>query len=143
MAKSLGYYTYTGVQEVAAGSVLPLVNTVRQYGNCIRLRNNSIALVGSCSCNGTSERAAGYYTVSVNATLTASAEGAVTVSLYQDGQLVPGAVQTTTAAADGVVNFGFTAPVRVYCGRSESVLSVYVNSQNVNTMNVAVEVVKE
>ena len=89
------------------------------------------------------DRAAGYYTVSVNATLTASAVGPVTVSLYQDGNLVPGAVQTSSAAADGIVNFGFTAPVRVFCNQSESTLTVYVNGQQVNTMNVAVEVVKE
>lgn len=142
MAKSLGYYTFTGVQEVAAGSVLPLTNTVRQYGKCIRLNNNTIALRTACGCNGM-ESASGYYTVSVNATLTASAEGQVTVSLYQDGNLVPGAVQTSSAAADGIVNFGFTAPVRVFCGQDYSNLTVYVNGQQVNTMNVAVEVVKE
>lgn len=142
MAKSLGYYTYTGVEEVAAGSALPLTNTVRQFGRCIRLNNNNILLRSSCSCNG-KEAATGYYTVSVNATLTASAEGTVTVSLYQDGNLVTGAVQTSSAAENGIVNFGFTAPVRVFCGQNESTLTVYVNGQQVNTMNVAVEVVKE
>lgn len=145
MAKSLGYYTYTGVQTVDAGNVLPLTNTIRQYGNCIRLRNNSVALVSACGCNGsTVDRAQGYYTVSVNATLTASAAGAVTVSLYQDGVLVPGAVQTLTAAADNdMLNFSFTVPVRVYCGQSVSNLQIYVNSQNVNTMNVGMYVIKE
>lgn len=142
MARAMGYYTYTGVQEVAAGNILPLTNTIRQYGQCIRLNGNSIKLRSSCGCNGV-DRAAGYYTVSVNATLTASAVGPVTVSLYQDGNLVPGAVQTSSAAADGIVNFGFTAPVRVFCNQSESTLTVYVNGQQVNTMNVAVEVVKE
>lgn len=140
MSKSLGYYTFTGVQEVAAGSTLPLTNTVRQYGRCIRLNNNAIALRSACGCM---DNASGYYSVSVNATLTASAEGQVTVSLYQDGNLVPGAVQTTSAAENGIVNFGFTAPVRVFCGQNESILTVYVNGQQVNTMNVAVEVVKE
>lgn len=142
MSKALGYYTYTGVQEVEAGNILPLTNTVRQFGSCIRLKNNTIVLKNACSCyNG--ERAAGYYSVSVNATLTASEEGQVTVSLYQDGNLVPGAVQTSSAAENGIVNFGFTAPVRVYCGQGESTLSVYLNSQKVNTMNVAVKVTKE
>lgn len=70
--------------------------------------------------------------------------GAVTVSLYQDGQLVPGAVQSATAAAaNDMMNFAITAPVRVYRGQTSSKLQIYVNSQQVNTMNVAMEVVKE
>lgn len=142
MSRALGYYTYTGVQEIAAGNILPLTNTVRQFGSCIRLKDNTVVLKNVCGCYG-GERAAGYYTVHVNATVTASAAGQVTVSLYQDGNLVPGAVQTSSAAANDIVNFGFTAPVRVYCGQGESVLSVYLNGQQVNTVNVAVEVTKE
>lgn len=114
-----------------------------QYGNCIRLANNSVVIRSSaCPCNA--ESVCGYYTVSVNTTLTASAAGTVTVSLYQDGQLVPGAVQSATAAAaNDLMNFSITAPIRVYRGQLSSKLQIYVNSQQVNTMNVAVEVVKE
>lgn len=143
MAKALGYYTYTGTTEVGAGETVPITNTIRQFGNCIRLRNNAI-IIGSTACPCDYEAACGYYTVSVNTTLTASAAGAVTVSLYQDGQLVPGAVQSATAAAaNDLMNFSITAPIRVYRGQFSSKLQVYVNSQQVNTMNVAVEVVKE
>lgn len=82
MAKALGYYTYTGTTEVGAGETLPITNTIRQYGNCIRLANNSVVIRSSaCPCNA--ESVCGYYTVSVNTTLTASAAGTVTVSLYQ------------------------------------------------------------
>lgn len=143
MAKALGYYTYTGTTEVGAGETLPITNTIRQYGNCIRLANNAVVIRSSaCPCN--IESVCGYCTVSVNTTLTASAAGAVTVSLYQDGQLVPGAVQSATAAAaNDLMNFSITAPIRVYRGQLSSKLQIYVNSQQVNTMNVAVEVVKE
>lgn len=73
-----------------------------------------------------------------------SIAGTVTVSLYQDGQLVPGAVQSATAAAaNDLMNFSITAPVRVYRGQLSSKLQIYVNSQQVNTVNVAIEVVKE
>lgn len=143
MAKALGYYTYTGTTEIVAGETAPLTNTIRQYGNCIRLRNNAV-IIGTPGCPCVSEPACGYYTVSVNTTLVASAAGAVTVSLYQDGQLVPGAVQSATAAAENdMMNFAITAPVRVYRGQTSSKLQIYVNSQQVNTMNVAMEVVKE
>lgn len=42
-----------------------------------------------------------------------------------------------------LMNFSITAPIRVYRGQLSSKLQIYVNSQQVNTMNVAVEVVKE
>ena len=143
MAKSLGYYTYTGAQSIASGSTLPLVNTVRQYGNNVRLRNGAVALVSSCGCSGSSERAAGYYTAAVNTSLTASAAGTVTVSLYQDGQLVPGATQSVTAAASDIVSLSFSAPVRVFCGTSQSNLTLVVSGQTVTTVNVAIEVIRE
>ena len=143
MAKALGYYTYTGTTEVGAGETLPITNTIRQYGNCIHLANNAVVIRSSaCPCNA--ESICGYYTVSVNTTLTASSAGTVTVSLYQDGQLVPGAVQSATAAAaNDLMNFSITAPIRVYRGQLSSKLQIYVNGQQVNTANVAVEVVKE
>lgn len=57
---------------------------------------------------------------------------------------VSGAVQSATAAAaNDLMNFSITAPIRVYRGQLSSKLQIYVNSQQVNTMNVAVEVVKE
>ena len=86
---------------------------------------------------------AGYYSVSVNTTLVASAAGPVTVTLYQDGQAVSGATQTVTAAAADSVGIAFTAPVRVYRGQVSSRLQVIVTGQAVTTSNVAVEVVKE
>lgn len=143
MAKALGYYTYTGTTEVGAGETLPITNTIRQYGNCIHLANNAVVIRSSvCPCNA--ESVCGYYTASVNTTLTASAAGTVTVSLYQDGQLVPGAVQSATAAAAAdLMNFSITAPIRVYRGQLSSKLQIYVNGQQVNTVNVAIEVVKE
>lgn len=101
--------------------------------------SNNAVIIGTPGCPCVSEPACGYYTVSVNTTLVASAAGAVTVSLYQDGQLVPGAVQSATAAAENdMMNFAITAPVRVYRGQTSSKLQIYVNSQQVNTMNVAI-----
>lgn len=143
MSKAIGYYTYTGATALAVGDALPLTNTVRQYGNTIRLGNNGV-VIGSAGCPCVCNDAAGYYSVSVNATLVASAAGAVTVTLYQDGQAVSGATQTVTAAAaSDSVGVSFTAPVRVYRGQVSSRLQVIVTGQAVTTANVAVEVVKE
>ena len=90
MSKAIGYYTYTGATALAVGDALPLTNTVRQYGNAIRLCNNGV-IIGSAGCPCVCNDAAGYYSVSVNTTLVASAAGPVTVTLYQDGQAVSGA----------------------------------------------------
>lgn len=142
MSKAIGYYTYTGATALAVGDALPLTNTVRQYGNTIRLGNNGV-IIGSAGCPCVCNDAAGYYSVSVNTTLVASAAGPVTVTLYQDGQAVSGATQTVTAAAADSVGIAFTAPVRVYRGQASSRLQVIVTGQAVTTSNVAVEVVKE
>lgn len=143
MAKALGYYTYTDSTAVAAGETVPLTNIVRQYGNNIRLRNNSI-IIANAACPCDAETVCGYYTVSVNASLLASAAGAVTVSLYHDGQLVAGAYQTQTAtAASDTVGISFTAPIRVYRGQLSSKLQVYISGQQVTTSSIAVQVVKE
>lgn len=136
--KSLGYYNYTGTQTVTSGSTLPLTTTVRQYGNNIRLSNNSVIIQSTCNSPCT-----GYYNVYVNATLTASAAGTITVSLYQDGQLVQGAMQSQTVANADITNFSFTAPIRVFCGQSNSTLVLYVNGQSVSTMSISLEVVRE
>ena len=133
---------YFYVKSCDVSGALPLTNTVRQYGNAIRLGNNGV-IIGSAGCPCVCNDAAGYYSVSVNTTLVASAAGPVTVTLYQDGQAVSGATQTVTAAAADSVGIAFTAPVRVYRGQVSSRLQVIVTGQAVTTSNVAVEVVKE
>lgn len=143
MSKSLGYYTFTGTQAVTADATLPLTTTTRQFGKNIILGNNSAIIRPVCGCNAAVNNSAGYYTASVNATLAASAAGAITVRLYQDGTPVSGAVQTVTAtAAADNVGFSFSAPVRVFCNQT-STLSIVVSGQNVTASNVALEVVKE
>lgn len=142
MAKALGYYTYTGSTAVATGETVPITNIVRQYGNNIRLRNNSI-IIANAACPCDAETVCGYYTVSVNASLVASAAGTVTVSLYQDGQLVAGAYQTVTAAEGDTVGISFVAPIRVYRGQLSSKLQLYISGQQVTTSNIAIQVVKE
>lgn len=137
------YATAASQQDILFGQHFGQINDrLTNIGNAIRLGNNGV-IIGSAGCPCVCNDAAGYYSVSVNTTLVASAAGPVTVTLYQDGQAVSGATQTVTAAAADSVGIAFTAPVRVYRGQLSSKLQIYVNSQQVNTVNVAVEVVKE
>lgn len=137
------YATAASQQDILFGQHFGQINDrLTNIGNAIRLGNNGV-IIGSAGCPCVCNDAAGYYSVSVNTTLVASAAGPVTVTLYQDGQAVSGATQTVTAAAADSVGIAFTAPVRVYRGQVSSRLQVIVTGQAVTTSNVAVEVVKE
>lgn len=137
------YATAASQQDILFGQHFGQINDrLTNIGSAIRLGNNGV-IIGSAGCPCVCNDAAGYYSVSVNTTLVASAAGPVTVTLYQDGQAVSGATQTVTAAAADSVGIAFTAPVRVYRGQVSSRLQVIVTGQAVTTSNVAVEVVKE
>lgn len=137
------YATAASQQDILFGQHFGQINDrLTNIGNAIRIGNNGV-IIGSAGCPCVCNDAAGYYSVSVNTTLVASAAGPVTATLYQDGQAVSGATQTVTAAAADSVGIAFTAPVRVYRGQVSSRLQVIVTGQAVTTSNVAVEVVKE
>lgn len=84
------YTVNSSMEEVPAQATIPFGNVVRRFGKKVQLEGGSIVLYGS-----------GYYDVEVPATLIATAAGDVTLQLYQDGALVPGAEATETAAAAG------------------------------------------
>lgn len=76
-----------------------------------------------CTCcgrtiqlNGTNInlRESGYYDVTVGATVSASAAGNVTLSLYQDGALVAQGSETIAAANDPA-SIAFPAGIKVNC----------------------------
>lgn len=138
------YATAASQQDILFGQHFGQINDrLTNIGNGICSLGNNGVIIGSAGCPCVCNDAAGYYSVSVNTTLVASAAGPVTVTLYQDGQAVSGATQTVTAAAADSVGIAFTAPVRVYRGQVSSRLQVIVTGQAVTTSNVAVEVVKE
>ena len=107
MSCKAGIYTAnTSVQALAVGATINPGTIVRRYGNqcgnpIVNLSNNGIIL---------NEK--GYYNVIANVTDAPTGAGAVTVTLYQDGQPITGAVQTNTAAADSDAT-GVTVPAMV------------------------------
>lgn len=138
------YATAASQQDILFGQHFGQINDrLTNIGNGICSLGYNGVIIGSAGCPCVCNDAAGYYSVSVNTTLVASAAGPVTATLYQDGQAVSGATQTVTAAAADSVGIAFTAPVRVYRGQVSSRLQVIVTGQAVTTSNVAVEVVKE
>ena len=135
--KAALYTANTNSQTVAAGGMLALGSVVRRFGND-RCCNPVINLVN----NGITLNDPGYYTVSVDVTDLPTAEGPVTVTLYQDGNPVVGAVATNTAgAASAATSIALSAIVRVI-GCATSTLTAVLTAGAGSVRNVAVSVVK-
>lgn len=96
-------------QNVQANGIISLGNVARMFGCNLRLNGDSVNAKGE-----------GYYQFTANVVLAPAAEGAVTVTLYDNGVQIPGAFATTTvAAANDVVTLNVPTAIRVKCGCCE------------------------
>mgnify|MGYP006968327047 CR=1 FL=1 len=131
MSKAAIYTANTTTNAVAVGNLIPLGSTIRRYGCNLRQDGNSINAIG-----------AGYYLVSVSATVAPTAAGAVTITGQKDGVAIAGATGTTTAAAANAVgNIAFTTIVR-NIGCNNSILSFVLSGTDSAVSNFAVSVVR-
>lgn len=69
---------------------IPFGSVIRRFGKAVQLDGGSILCCGS-----------GYYDVDIDANLVPTAEGEISIQLFQDGVAVPGTLKTITAAAAG------------------------------------------
>ena len=131
--KSAIYVTNTALgTDIADNGIYAPTAIVRRYGKAIQLVGNGIQL-----------NEGGYYEVNATATVTATAVGDITATLYQDGMPVAGATATATAAVGDVVTLPIpTALVRVRCC-GDSVLSVRISGQATTAYNLGWSVEKE
>ena len=63
---------------VAVDGVIPLGSLIRRYGCDVALNGNAVNITGT-----------GYYDVDASVTVTSTAAGTVTITLYKDGVAVP------------------------------------------------------
>lgn len=84
------------------GTPLPLGTVVRRFGCNLQLSGNGILAEGS-----------GYYDIDASITLTPAAAGTLTVSILQDGVVIPGATQSITATAGATIAFNIPALARL------------------------------
>lgn len=133
MSKSIIYAVNTTAgTAIAANGVYAPNQIIRRYGPSVELAGNGITIDG-----------AGYYKVDATVSVAAVAAAPITVSLYKDGVLVPGATATAVPAAVGdVVTLPINAVVRVNCNCDQAVLTIVV-AQAVTSNNLAVVVDKE
>ena len=130
MSKSAIYTANAVASTVAVGDLIPLGSTSRRYGCNLRQDGNGITATG-----------AGYYLVTMSATVAPTAAGAVTITGQKDGVAIIGATATSTASAGAATDLAFSAIVRnIGCG--SSILSFVLTGAAATVSNFAVSVVK-
>lgn len=130
MSKSIIYTTNVTANAVAVGDLIPLGSTSRRYGCNLRQDGNGITATG-----------AGYYLVTMSATVAPTAAGAVTITGQKDGVAIIGATATSTAAAGAATDLAFSTVVR-NIGCDSSILSFVLTGAAATVSNFAVSVVK-
>lgn len=130
MSKSAIYTANAVASTVAVGDLIPLGSTSRRYGCNLRQDGNGITATG-----------AGYYLVTMSATVAPTAAGAVTITGQKDGVAIIGATATSTAAAGAATNLAFSTVVR-NIGCDSSILSFVLTGAAATVSNFAVSVVK-
>ena len=118
MAKAFAFIDNNTSQTITGGGVVNPGIAVHGFGctccgRTIQLSGTNINL-----------RETGYYSVDVGATVSASAAGNVTLSMYQDGELVAQGSETIAAEND-LASISFPAGVKVNCS---SVLTLVATS---------------
>lgn len=131
MSKSVIYTATATANAVAVGDLIPLGSTSRRYGCNLRQDGNGITATG-----------AGYYLVTMSATVAPTAAGAVTITGQKDGVAIIGATATSTAAAGAATDLAFTALVRNVSCCDSSILSFVLTGAAATVSNFAVSVVK-
>lgn len=114
------YTAQTTPIAVLADGTVPL-------GTIIRRASGGIDLTG----NGVRIQAQGYYNVDFGLTVEPDAAGPITAALYLDGEAVPGAIATQTAAAAGdAISLTIPPSVVKLCGccRGISTLTVRLSA---------------
>lgn len=134
MSKAYSFVANNATQTITgAGTIAP--GTARHGFGCV-CGNRAITVSG----NAINIQGSGYYDVMVGATVSASAAGNVTLSLYQDGVIVAQGTETIAVANDPE-SIAFPAGVKVNCS-SALTLVVDATAGNPIVTNVYTTVLK-
>lgn len=132
MSRSVIYTNNGTSQNVSDGGAISLGNIIRRYGCNCQLLNNAINLDGT-----------GYYDISGTVTLVPSAAGTVTVTGYQDGNIIPGVVSSgTVAAEDTTITLPIVGMIRNVCCQTVSNLTFVLSGGEAEITNVSMKVTK-
>ena len=105
MSKSLLQTANTSSQTVAVNGIINPGNVVRRHGCNARLNGNAQEINGE-----------GYYKLTGTVSVAPTASGTVTVALYENGVLIPGAIAYgSVSTASNPVTLPLVGTVRVGC----------------------------
>ena len=132
MSKSLIQVANQSTQAVAVNSIISLGSTQRRYGCNLRLSGNGIEVDG-----------AGYYTIDASVSVAPTAEGNVTVALYNNGVQVPGAIAYSSSTAGDPIALPIVATIRqgCCCDSADNLTLVLIEGAG-NVTNVSMRVEK-
>lgn len=134
MSRSAIYVTNTTAQTLVANSTINPGVVQRRFGCNLNLSGNAISLQGS-----------GYYKLNSSISLAPTAASTpITISLYKDNVLVPGAIATTSVTTAGnVTNVNIVALIRENCCCGDSMSNLtFVISGAATVSNIATVVEK-
>lgn len=133
MAKAFAFISNNTVQTLTSGANVAPGTAQHGFGGCgcgytIQISGNNINL-----------RSGGYYKIDVGAIVSDSAEGDVTLALYQDGTLVAQG-EEAIAAANDPANIAFPAGVKVNCNSTLTlVVTASAGNPIVNNLYITIE----
>lgn len=91
-------------QILNAGQTINLGMPIRRYGKNLQISGGNVAVNGE-----------GYYPMIVNITGVAAAAGVVGVQLYENGVEIPGAISSTTVAANDTFSLTVPTAIKIKC----------------------------
>lgn len=131
MGKSLIQVANQSSQNVAVNSIIGLGSTQRRYGCNLRLSGNGVEVTGE-----------GYFKIDASVSIAPTAEGNVTVAVYNNGVQIPGAIAySSVATANNNTNLSICSTIRKMCCDSADNLTLVLleGAGVVNNVSMRVE----
>ena len=131
MSKSLIQTTNQTAQTVSENGIISLGSVMRRYGCNLKLSGNAIEAIGE-----------GYYKVDATISVAPTAEGPVTVAIFNNGTQIPSAIAYGSAAAATPVTLPLVTTFRQRCcDGANNISCVLVNGAG-TVQNISVRIEK-
>lgn len=134
MGRSLIQTANQSNQNVDVNSIIGLGSVQRRFGNNLRLSGNAVEVNGE-----------GYYIIDTNVSIAPTAEGLVTIAVFNNGVQIPGAIAYGTVSAAGdSITLPISATIRqgCCCDSSDNITIVLLTGPGI-VQNISVRVIKE
>lgn len=134
MCKALIYTVNSASTAATLNAPVEIGSIIHKYGCAIHSDSSSFRITDS-----------GYYDIDVSATFTAAVPGDVTLNVYSNGVLIPGATatETVTTANTEIRSVHFSATTKLNCWRDTKMLTIVATGTAPTITNIAVQIERE